>query len=127
MKKVNRTAEQLVVVSNIASELRSADLRGFFSEWVEASRFRCFHYQHRKMELSGSSEQQKRCCLVRLLKRDAAAFIGKYDGQRWLRTTRVSAFDYTLDWVKVDTNTHTQTHTHSIHAPVGVQLLCICV
>ena len=37
---------KLVLVGNIPPELRSADLRAFFNEWVEGGRFCCFHYHH---------------------------------------------------------------------------------
>ena len=36
-----------VLVGNIPSELKSADLRAFFSHLVEKGGFACFHYRHR--------------------------------------------------------------------------------
>lgn len=84
--------EQLVVVSNIPGDLRSSDLRSFFSEFVEASRFRCFHFQHRKDPMVegdfSSSRMEPRLCLVKLGKKDAEAFVLKYDGQHWSKRRR---------------------------------------
>ena len=37
----------LVTVNNIPSSFRSADLRRFFSQFIEEGAFRCFHYKHR--------------------------------------------------------------------------------
>ena len=82
--------EQLVLVSNIPRELRSADLRFFFNEWVEGDRFRCFHYQHRA-DASSRGRGEQRCCLVRLKDKDVGAFTSKYHGQRWLRARPVCA------------------------------------
>lgn len=56
----------------------------FDVQWVEGNRFRCFHYQHREDQTNPS----RRCCIVQLWQNDTAAFIGRYDGQRWVRTGR---------------------------------------
>jgi hypothetical protein len=83
---------ETVVVSNIANELRSADLRAFFSEWVEANRFVCFHYQHREdtSQKTAGEGPKTRCCLVKMRsQQDAILFIKRYDGVRWLHTVRV--------------------------------------
>ena len=79
-----------MLVSNIPRELRSADLRFFFNEWVEGDRFRCFHYQHRA-DASSRGRGEQRCCLVRLKDKDVGAFTSKYHGQRWLRARPVCA------------------------------------
>ena len=90
--RIIESNEQLVLVSNIPGNLRSSDLRAFFSEFVEASRFRCFHFQHRKdPTVEGdfsSSRMEPRLCIVKLGKKDAEAFIRKYDGQHWLKRRR---------------------------------------
>ncbi|KAG7270906.1 hypothetical protein CRUP_000265 [Coryphaenoides rupestris] len=43
-----------VAVSNIPAQFRSADLRNFFSQFIESGGFRCFHYRHRPEVLRGS-------------------------------------------------------------------------
>jgi hypothetical protein len=83
--KMDTAGEQLVLVSNIPRELRSADLRSFFNEWVEGNKFCCFHYLHRS---EGTSEQRC-CCLVRMGQKDVGQFLSKYHGQRWLRARPV--------------------------------------
>ena len=44
--------QQYVLVSNIPSSLHTAQLRVFFSEWVERARLSCFHYRHRPEQSS---------------------------------------------------------------------------
>jgi|LauGreDrversion4_2_1035121.scaffolds.fasta_scaffold1468098_1 hypothetical protein len=83
--QLQTAGEQLVLVSNIPRELRSADLRSFFNEWVEGNKFRCFHYLHRSEERS----EQRCCCLVRMGQKDVGQFLSKYHGQRWLRARPV--------------------------------------
>lgn len=36
-----------VLIGNIPEKLRSADLRAFFSQFIESQGFICFHYRHR--------------------------------------------------------------------------------
>lgn len=43
-----------VVVSNIPAAFRSADLRNYFSQFIEGGGFLCFHYRHRPEVLKGS-------------------------------------------------------------------------
>ena len=44
-----------VLVSNVPGELRSADLRAFFSHLVERRAFSCFHFRHRPEHCAPSS------------------------------------------------------------------------
>jgi len=37
----------LVLVSNIPPDYHTADLRRFFSDYVEQEKLICFHYRHR--------------------------------------------------------------------------------
>ena len=82
---------KLVLVGNIPPELRSADLRAFFNEWVEGGRFCCFHYQHRQ-DVVRSGAAGHRCCLVRVKSAAAAAaFTRQYDGERWRKIRRTGS------------------------------------
>merc|ERR1719427_844758 len=40
-------AGSFVIVSNIPAEFHTSDLRRFFSTFVEAEKFTCFHFRHR--------------------------------------------------------------------------------
>lgn len=42
---------QFFLVGNIPSKFRSADLRTFFSQFVEKEYFVCFHYRHRPEQI----------------------------------------------------------------------------
>ncbi|XP_006631460.2 G patch domain-containing protein 3 [Lepisosteus oculatus] len=54
-----------VVVSNIPAKFRSADLRNYFSQFIESGGFVCFHYRHRPEVLkdpvvSGGNQEPER-------------------------------------------------------------------
>lgn len=49
-------------VSNIPVKFRSADLRNYFSQFIESGGFVCFHYRHRpeiQKEIASSVSEQK--------------------------------------------------------------------
>uniref|UniRef100_A0A8C8R5F5 G-patch domain containing 3 n=1 Tax=Pelusios castaneus TaxID=367368 RepID=A0A8C8R5F5_9SAUR len=75
------------LVSRIPAQLRSAQLRSYFSQFVEASGFLCFHYRHRP-ERSGPPGQDRGpatcCCLVAVQSGQARRLIRMYSGKRWL-------------------------------------------
>lgn len=49
-------------ISNIPPEFRSADLRNYFSQYIESRAFHCFHYRHRPEVLKESVEPEKPPC-----------------------------------------------------------------
>ncbi|XP_028985783.1 G patch domain-containing protein 3 [Betta splendens] len=49
-------------VSNIPVTFRSADLRNYFSQFVESGGFRCFHYRHRPEVLRESEGLENAAC-----------------------------------------------------------------
>jgi hypothetical protein len=46
------------MVANIPAQLRSVDLRVFFTDAVEAAAFHVFHYRHRPLRVSPESEPE---------------------------------------------------------------------
>ena len=82
------------IVGNIPSELHSADVRAFFSQFVEEKGFLRFHYRHRpevqKNDKQGDSTQNTTttprtcCCIVKLYKDKMDEFIKAYNGQNWV-------------------------------------------
>lgn len=48
-----------LVVNNIPAEFRSADLRNYFSQFIESGGFLCFHYRHRP-EVRREREENQR-------------------------------------------------------------------
>ncbi|KAM9852445.1 G patch domain-containing protein 3 [Aulostomus maculatus] len=105
-----------LVVSNIPAVFRSADLRNYFSQFIESGGFRCFHYRHRP-ELLRESEEQNTvceeieggevsdkptpvdqgaathsspvktcCCVVSVPTKDADRFIRMYAGNHWINS-----------------------------------------
>ena len=70
----------LVIVGNIPAELRTADLRNFFSDFIEGDKFLCFHFRHRADILKSDA-----CwCPVLLKEKFVDNFVMYYDGKNWL-------------------------------------------
>lgn len=84
--------EALILVRNIPSEYHSHNLRKFFSQFVETSRFACFHFRHRPevkqdstsdAPTSSSARPSTRCCLVKVKSEDAENVFQRYADQHW--------------------------------------------
>uniref|UniRef100_L7M093 Putative tick transposon n=1 Tax=Rhipicephalus pulchellus TaxID=72859 RepID=L7M093_RHIPC len=91
-----------VIVNNIPKLYRSADLRNFFSEFIETSGFDCFHFRHRpevQQKKSASTSQSDRlrkddnsattrktttCCVVRVLTDRIDELLRMYDKKHWI-------------------------------------------
>ncbi|XP_067253323.1 G patch domain-containing protein 3 [Chanodichthys erythropterus] len=91
------------VVNNIPARLRSADLRNYFSQFIESKGFLCFHYRHRP-EVSvpfpagdaGASERAEGsdatagkqaglcCCVVSVRSHESDRFVKMYSGNQWI-------------------------------------------
>ncbi|XP_037532950.1 G patch domain-containing protein 3 [Nematolebias whitei] len=100
-----------LAISNIPVAFRSADLRNYFSQFIESGGFRCFHYRHRPEVLrepertetttcgdgksSSPSEAPKSgsssipavatcCCIVSVGAKDGDRLIRMYAGNHWI-------------------------------------------
>uniref|UniRef100_G3NW27 G patch domain containing 3 n=1 Tax=Gasterosteus aculeatus TaxID=69293 RepID=G3NW27_GASAC len=79
-----------LAISNIPVALRSADLRNYFSQFIESGGFQCFHYRHRPEVLSTArGPEAKRavktcCCVASLHAKDADRFVKMYAGNHWI-------------------------------------------
>ncbi|NWS22595.1 GPTC3 protein, partial [Pachyramphus minor] len=72
------------LVSGIPAALRSAHLRAYFSQFLEAGGFLCFHYRHRP-ERPPAAEGPRTCsCLVSVSPGRARRFVRMYSGKRWV-------------------------------------------
>ncbi|XP_053183477.1 G patch domain-containing protein 3 [Scomber japonicus] len=105
------SAPVYLVISNIPAAFRSADLRNYFSQFIESGCFRCFHYRHRPEVLKesegqnpvcdGSEESSSKppesdrgtkkqqavktgCCVVSVQAEEAERFIKMYAGNHWI-------------------------------------------
>ncbi|NXP71313.1 GPTC3 protein, partial [Ramphastos sulfuratus] len=78
------------LVSGIPAVLRSAQLRAYFSQFLEAGGFICFHYRHRpeRPPAGGGREAAappRTCsCLVAVQPDRAHRFLRMYSGKRWI-------------------------------------------
>ncbi|XP_066191188.1 G patch domain-containing protein 3 [Sylvia atricapilla] len=77
------------LVSGIPASLRSAQLRAYFSQFLEAGGFLCFHYRHRPERppagSGGGASAPRTCsCLVSVRPGRARRFVRMYSGKRWV-------------------------------------------
>ncbi|MCI4391156.1 hypothetical protein PGIGA_G00130970 [Pangasianodon gigas] len=100
------------VVNNIPVNFRSADLRNYFSQFIESGGFLCFHYRHRPEvrinpaeaeraqrgeededeEDEGEEGERKSevkaeascCCVLSVKRREAERFVKMYSGNQWI-------------------------------------------
>lgn len=100
-------ASHYVFVSNIPSDFHSADLRNFFSDFVESEKFHCFHFRHRPQSevlqlkpvirnlQDGHKKQQKVeskyltanpvCCILKCENaKEKVEIVKKYHFQHWV-------------------------------------------
>ncbi|NXO39710.1 GPTC3 protein, partial [Locustella ochotensis] len=82
-------AGRYCLVSGIPAVLRSAQLRAYFSQFLEAGGFLCFHYRHRPERPpagggGGASAPRTCSCLVSVRPGRARRFVRMYSGKRWL-------------------------------------------
>ncbi|XP_059724761.1 G patch domain-containing protein 3 [Haemorhous mexicanus] len=82
-------AARYCLVSGIPAALRSAQLRAYFSQFLEAGGFLCFHYRHRPERPpagggGGASAPRTCCCLVSVRPGRARRFVRMYSGKRWV-------------------------------------------
>ncbi|NXN95768.1 GPTC3 protein, partial [Rhinopomastus cyanomelas] len=79
-------AARYCLVSGIPAALRSAQLRAYFSQFMEAGGFLCFHYRHRPERPPGEEAAAPRtcCCPVALRPGRVRRFICMYSGKCWV-------------------------------------------
>uniref|UniRef100_A0A8D0LCJ3 G-patch domain containing 3 n=1 Tax=Sphenodon punctatus TaxID=8508 RepID=A0A8D0LCJ3_SPHPU len=72
------------LVSCIPASLRSSQLRSYFSQFVEAGGFLCFHYRHRPERAERQGPAPTCCCLVSVRPGWARRLLRMYSGKRWV-------------------------------------------
>ncbi|KYO37059.1 G patch domain-containing protein 3 [Alligator mississippiensis] len=80
---------QYCLVSRVPAALRSPQLRAYFSQFLEAGGFLCFHYRHRPERAAPAGQGPAPppptcCCLVAVRPGQAARLVRMYSGRRWL-------------------------------------------
>lgn len=97
-------------ISNIPESFRSADLRNYFSQFIEGRGFHCFHYRHRPEVIrepnrpekgspsppdpeeepetpvgsAGRTTASSRCCVVAVHAKEADRFVRMYAWNHWI-------------------------------------------
>ncbi|CAN8016720.1 unnamed protein product [Ixodes persulcatus] len=98
-KSVTQKNVVYLIVNNIPKSYRSADLRNFFSEFIETSGFDCFHFRHRpEVRLKKGSEPSVTddaadaatrtgttcCCIARVEEDRVDQCLRMYDRKHWV-------------------------------------------
>lgn len=74
-----------ILISAIPKSFRSADLRNFFSIFVETRAFRCFHFRHRPMPPSSDNATSAcQMCFVQIYNQRLKEFIRLYHRKHWI-------------------------------------------
>jgi hypothetical protein len=74
-----------VLISAIPKSFRSADLRNYFSLFVETKAFRCFHFRHRPMPSSSTNAVSvSQMCFVQIYNKRLNEFIRLYHRKHWI-------------------------------------------
>ena len=90
------------LVGNIPGSFRSANLRNYFSQYVEKKSFSCFHYKHRPEHLKHKDGEEaglgeavaapegskhgnvtSKCCVVAVKKKFGGDFSKMYQNKNW--------------------------------------------
>jgi hypothetical protein len=75
----------IVLISAIPKSFRSADLRNFFSLFVETRAFRCFHFRHRPMPPSSTNAvSASQMCFVQVYNNRLNELIRLYHRKHWI-------------------------------------------
>ena len=85
------------IINNIPVEYHSADLRNYFSQFIEEKGFECFHFRHRPEQVQAENEQNvvanqssetnnKRttCCVIKLKTKQLQKFLKMYQRKHWV-------------------------------------------
>lgn len=92
---ISKAATAVVLVSNVPPHFGTADLRRFFTAFVEAGKFSCFHFKRRPVEklpdhilqkIGPISSQNRTNCGLAQLKdfSEIDDFVRRYNGSHWL-------------------------------------------
>ena len=85
------------IINNIPFEYHSADLRNYFSQFIEENGFECFHFRHRpeliqsennqNIEVTDNTETQKKrstCCVVKMKVKQLHKLTKMYQRRHWV-------------------------------------------
>lgn len=82
---VNDEPFTTVLISAIPKSFRSADLRNFFSQFVEARAFQCFHFRHRPMPPSSENAVSvSQMCFAQIYNKRLKEFLRLYHRKHWI-------------------------------------------
>eukprot|EP00794_Sanderia_malayensis_P013998 gene13998-15456_t len=74
-------------IGNIPIKYHSADLRSYFSQYIEKGAFKCFHFKHRpetgKIRTSTSSELDRICAIAQVYDKNISEIVKKCKESPW--------------------------------------------
>ena len=78
------------IINNIPELYHSADLRNYFSQFIESGKFNCFHYRHRpETQIAQNTNaisltRKTFCCVIKLEELYLKSLIKLYHRKHWL-------------------------------------------
>lgn len=85
------------IINNIPVEYHSADLRNYFSQFIEEKGFECFHFRHRPEQvlpdnsqnttsnaISETKEKRSACCVIKMKSQELKKFLKMYQRKHWI-------------------------------------------
>ena len=88
------------IINNIPLDYHSADLRNYFSQFIEKRGFECFHFRHRPEQVQAENEQnislslscvnsntqnkRSTCCVIRLKVDKLQKLLKMYQRKHWV-------------------------------------------
>ena len=85
------------IINNIPVDYHSADLRNYFSQFIEEKGFKCFHFRHRPEQVqdengrnvlanqsSETKSKRSTCCVIKLTTKLFQKFLKMYQRKHWV-------------------------------------------
>ena len=82
------------IINNIPFEYHSADLRNYFSQFIEENGFECFHFRHRpeqiqsennqNIEVTETQKKRSTCCVVKMKVKQLHKLTKMYQRRHWV-------------------------------------------
>lgn len=95
-----KSGDCYAIINNIPVNYHSADLRNYFSQFIEEKGFECFHFRHRPVQVQTENEQnmpsylscenpkthnkRSTCCVIRLKVDNLRKLLKMYQRKHWV-------------------------------------------
>ena len=90
-------SDSYAIINNIPVDYHSADLRNYFSQFIEQKGFECFHFRHRPEQIqaengqnvvanqcSETNSKRSTCCVIKMTSKQLQKFLKMYQRKHWV-------------------------------------------